>query len=157
MSATDGPFAETKEQLGGFTLIDVRNLNEAIARAERSPLARIGSMRCVRRGIPADLKAAPEESARDALDEIYRLHERAALILLSPLLQPIVARHCETSLRDRSCGLCRGSDIHAAKRPLRWQSIPRLTRNRAMKRFDRASARVGAIDSEAYRSFRERL
>ena len=44
MSATDGPFAETKEQLGGFTLIDVRNLNEAIARDERSPLARIGSI-----------------------------------------------------------------------------------------------------------------
>jgi hypothetical protein len=44
MSATDGPFAETKEQLGGFTLIDVRDLNEAIALAERSPLARIGSI-----------------------------------------------------------------------------------------------------------------
>lgn len=29
--ATDGPFAETKEQLGGFTLIDARDLNEAIA------------------------------------------------------------------------------------------------------------------------------
>jgi hypothetical protein len=44
MSATDGPFAETKEQLGGFTLIDVRDLNEAIALAECSPLARIGSI-----------------------------------------------------------------------------------------------------------------
>jgi hypothetical protein len=41
---TDGPFAETKEQLGGFTLIDVRDLNEAIALAECSPLARIGSI-----------------------------------------------------------------------------------------------------------------
>jgi len=34
MSATDGPFAETKERLGGFTSIDVRDLNEAIALAE---------------------------------------------------------------------------------------------------------------------------
>ena len=44
MSATDGPFAETKEQLGGFILIDVRDLNEAIELAGRSPLARIGSI-----------------------------------------------------------------------------------------------------------------
>jgi hypothetical protein len=44
MSATDGPFAETKEQLGGFILIDVRDLNEAIDLAGRSPLARIGSI-----------------------------------------------------------------------------------------------------------------
>src|SRR5262249_37739261 len=35
MSATDGPFAETREQLGGFTLIEARDLNEAIALAER--------------------------------------------------------------------------------------------------------------------------
>jgi hypothetical protein len=44
MSATDGPFAETKEQLGGFMLIDARDRNEAIALAVRSPLARIGSI-----------------------------------------------------------------------------------------------------------------
>ena len=43
-SATDGPFAETKEQLGGFILIEVPDLNAAIAIAERSPLARIGSI-----------------------------------------------------------------------------------------------------------------
>ena len=42
--ATDGPFAETKEQLGGFILIEVPDLNAAIAIAERSPLARIGSI-----------------------------------------------------------------------------------------------------------------
>lgn len=44
MSATDGPFAETKEQLGGFMLVDVRDLNEAIQIAERSPLAKVGSI-----------------------------------------------------------------------------------------------------------------
>ena len=42
--ATDGPFAETKEQLGGFILVEVADLNAAIAIAERSPLARIGSI-----------------------------------------------------------------------------------------------------------------
>jgi hypothetical protein len=41
---TDGPFAETKEQLGGFLLIEARDLNEAIQVAARIPLARRGSI-----------------------------------------------------------------------------------------------------------------
>ena len=41
---TDGPFAETKEQLGGFYLIDATDLNEAIAVASRIPSASIGSI-----------------------------------------------------------------------------------------------------------------
>ena len=44
LSATDGPFAETKEQLGGFILIDARDLNEAIQVAAKIPLARRGSI-----------------------------------------------------------------------------------------------------------------
>jgi hypothetical protein len=44
VSITDGPFAETKEQLVGFYLIDVRDLNEAIQVASRIPPARIGSV-----------------------------------------------------------------------------------------------------------------
>jgi hypothetical protein len=43
-SATDGPFAETKEQLGGFYLIEARDLNDAIQVASRIPSARIGSI-----------------------------------------------------------------------------------------------------------------
>ena len=39
---TDGPFAETKEQLGGFYLIEAANLDEAIAIASRIPSARMG-------------------------------------------------------------------------------------------------------------------
>jgi len=42
MSVTDGPFAETKEQLGGFLLIEARDLNEAIAIASKIPVARLG-------------------------------------------------------------------------------------------------------------------
>lgn len=42
MSITDGPFAETKEQLGGFCLIDARDLNDAIRLASRMPPARLG-------------------------------------------------------------------------------------------------------------------
>ena len=41
---TDGPFAETREQLGGFYLIDAEDLDEAIAIAERIPPARVGTI-----------------------------------------------------------------------------------------------------------------
>jgi len=41
---TDGPFAETREQLGGYYLIDARDLDEAIAVAERIPPARVGTI-----------------------------------------------------------------------------------------------------------------
>jgi len=41
---TDGPFAETKEQLGGYYLIDANDLDEAIAIAARIPAARQGSV-----------------------------------------------------------------------------------------------------------------
>ncbi len=44
VSATDGPFAETKEQLGGFYLINARDLNEAIQVASKIPSARRGSI-----------------------------------------------------------------------------------------------------------------
>jgi hypothetical protein len=43
-SVVDGPFAETKEQLAGFYLIDARDLNEAIQIAAGIPPARIGSI-----------------------------------------------------------------------------------------------------------------
>ena len=43
-STTDGPFAETKEQLGGFYLITARDLNDAIQVASRIPGARRGSV-----------------------------------------------------------------------------------------------------------------
>ena len=41
---TDGPFAETREQLGGYFLIEAKNLDEAIAIAGRIPAARWGSV-----------------------------------------------------------------------------------------------------------------
>lgn len=41
---TDGPFAETTEQLGGFYLIEARDLNEAIQVASKIPSAKIGSV-----------------------------------------------------------------------------------------------------------------
>lgn len=44
VSTTDGPFAETKEQLGGYYLIEAKDLNEAIQVASRIPSARVGSI-----------------------------------------------------------------------------------------------------------------
>jgi hypothetical protein len=60
---TDGPFAETREQLGGYFMIDAGNLDEAIAIAARIPGARFGTIE-VRPvielpGMPEDSRAAP--------------------------------------------------------------------------------------------------
>jgi hypothetical protein len=44
VTTTDGPFAETKEQLGGYFLIEARDLNEAIQVAAKIPSARFGSV-----------------------------------------------------------------------------------------------------------------
>ena len=51
---TDGPFAETKEQLGGFFLINARDLNEAIQIASKWPSARFGSIEV--RPVDAELR-----------------------------------------------------------------------------------------------------
>ena len=56
LSTTDGPFAETKEQLGGFFMIEARDLNEAIQIAGRWPSARFGSIevRPIAEGLPEE-------------------------------------------------------------------------------------------------------
>ena len=41
---TDGPFAETREQLGGYYLIDAKDLDEAMSIAERVPVATVGTI-----------------------------------------------------------------------------------------------------------------
>jgi hypothetical protein len=52
---TDGPFAETREQLGGYMIVDVKDLDEAIGIAGRIPLARTSTVeiRPVREGAPS--------------------------------------------------------------------------------------------------------
>jgi len=44
VTTTDGPFAETREQLGGYYLVEAKNLDEAIGIAARIPGARVGSI-----------------------------------------------------------------------------------------------------------------
>lgn len=56
LGITDGPFAETKETLGGFFLINARDLNEAIQVASKWPSARLGSIevRPIEEGLPEE-------------------------------------------------------------------------------------------------------
>jgi hypothetical protein len=65
---TDGPFAETREQLGGYFLIDAADLDEAIAVAGRIPGARKGTVeiRPVQeiQGLPGDSTSLAENEAR---------------------------------------------------------------------------------------------
>lgn len=60
VSITDGPFVETKETLGGFFLINARDLNEAIQVASRWPSARLGSIevRPIEDGLKEDKRYA---------------------------------------------------------------------------------------------------
>jgi hypothetical protein len=61
VSMTDGPFAETKETLGGFFLINARDRNEALQVASQWPSARLGSIevRPIEDGLPTDRRYAP--------------------------------------------------------------------------------------------------
>jgi hypothetical protein len=59
---TDGPFAETKEQLGGFYLVECENLDEAIALAARIPDAATGCVE-VRPVLNYEAIGAPDEQA----------------------------------------------------------------------------------------------
>jgi len=63
ISTTDGPFAETKEQLGGFYLVEAKDLNEAIQIAAQIPSARYGSIE-VRPVV--DFSQQPEAAAQQA-------------------------------------------------------------------------------------------
>lgn len=59
VSITDGPFAETREQLGGYILIEARDLNEAVRLAAKIPPARLG---CVEVRPIKDLRAELQSS-----------------------------------------------------------------------------------------------
>jgi len=56
LAVTDGPYAETEEQLGGFFLINARDLNDAIQVASKWPSARIGAIevRPLEEGLPEE-------------------------------------------------------------------------------------------------------
>jgi hypothetical protein len=65
VSTTDGPFAETKEQLGGYYMIEAKDLNEAIQVAAKIPGARFGAVE-VRPVVDFSAEAAKREGAEAA-------------------------------------------------------------------------------------------
>jgi hypothetical protein len=65
VSTTDGPFVETKEQLGGFYLIEAKDLNDALQVAARIPSARSGAIE-VRPVVDFSAEAAKREGAAAA-------------------------------------------------------------------------------------------
>lgn len=65
VSTTDGPFVETKEQLGGFYLIEATDLNDAIQVAARIPSARVGGIE-IRPVVDFSAEAAKREEAAEA-------------------------------------------------------------------------------------------
>ena len=80
VSTTDGPFAETKEQIGGFFLIEAKDMDEACAVASRFPPARIGII---------EVRPVQELTAllvREAVDAVYRSESRRVLATLIRLL-----------------------------------------------------------------------
>ena len=64
ISTTDGPFAETKEQLGGFYLIEARDLNEALQIAGRIPSAKTGTIE-VRPVVDFSTQQQPPRAGRE--------------------------------------------------------------------------------------------
>ncbi len=68
---TDGPFAETREQLGGYYLVDVEDLDQAIEIAGKIPGARVGTVE-VRPVI--ELAGRPKDSTKE--NEIYGRHRK---------------------------------------------------------------------------------
>ncbi|MGC4083993.1 MAG: YciI family protein [Vicinamibacterales bacterium] len=63
-SVTDGPFAETKEQLGGYFLIDVPTFEDALRVAEQWPSARFGTIevRPIDEDLQPDVRYRPREA-----------------------------------------------------------------------------------------------
>ena len=96
ISATDGPFAETKEQLGGFFVIEAATLDEAIEIAGHIPSARLGSIelrpvRDVRAGAAPTAAAELRRRCRDRgakqrVEAVYRAESRRVLATLIRLL-----------------------------------------------------------------------
>ena len=77
LSITDGPFAETKEFLGGFTIIEARDLEEALELAGKFPSARLGSME-------VRPLMEPDKELADDLDRKIA----SAILLRAPTVDP---------------------------------------------------------------------
>ena len=89
VSTTDGPFAETKEQFGGYYLIEARDLNEAIQVAAKVPGARFGCVECglsqrMHRRSRSDLTRPAQSEQLSILRRADRLRNVSSDLTLEP-------------------------------------------------------------------------
>jgi hypothetical protein len=92
---TDGPFAETKEFLGGFTLIDAKDLGEALQIAAKFPAAHLGSME-VRPVLE------PEGAMADPLDQKIQAAIRQTATGINPFAaSKMLSVHQSDSMEER--------------------------------------------------------
>ena len=83
---TDGPFAETREQLGGYYLIEAKDLDEAIGIAERIPPARVGTIEI--RPVMETLSLVPAPSRNESLQR----RQRTTIALLLQRVPSLMAK-----------------------------------------------------------------
>ncbi len=167
VSTTDGPFAETKEQLGGFYLIDAKDLNDAIQVASKIPSAQdgLGRSRPIVRSSANQSRCPMAHAARaDRRDLSIRFAPRARdAHPPARRLRSAPKRRCTTRSRPRST---RGRATAFPANPRAWlvstgrfKAIDRLRRRARfdaavdeIARSDRSSGAAGASTTRTTRS-----
>ena len=136
---TDGPFAETREQLGGYYLLDVENLDEAIKWAKRCPGVRYGTIEL--RPIQeyrAGLNATTRTDAADAVARCFRAEFGRAVAILARGLGGDVDRAEEAVQDAYAVALDRWPRDGVPSAPAGW--ILTTAKRRAIDRLRREAA-----------------
>ena len=134
---TDGPFAETREQLGGYYLLNVADLDEAIVWAKKCPGARYGQDRAAARSwssIRAERPAAPSPAA-DAVARTFRAEFGRAVAILARALGGDVDRAEEAVQDAYAVALDRWPRDGVPSQPAGW--ILTTAKRRAIDRLRR--------------------
>ena len=167
--ATDGPFAETKEALGGFYLVEAADLDEAIGYAAMIPGAKYGSIEvrpvfdfaaarrrrpCPKRSAPTDEPRRPDAATREVVDRLFREESgRAVATLIRVLGDFDLAEEAvqEAFVTALEAGRVRG----VPDNPGAWitttarnRAIDRLRRRRRLREKTEELARDAAIEAE---------
>ena len=136
---TDGPFAETKEQLGGFYMLDVANLDEAIKWAHKCPGAQLRHDRAAADpGVPGGLTAPARNPAADAVARCFRAEFGRAVAILARGLGGDVDRAEEAMQDAYAVALERWPRDGVPSAPAAW--ILTTAKRRAIDRLRREAA-----------------
>ena len=154
---TDGPFAETKEQLGGYYLLECKDLDEALDWAAQIPEAKTGSIEvrpvmdyeAMARGRTRGAEAvAPERPAARLVDRLFRRESGQAVAVLARILGDL--DRAEEAVQDAFLvALERWPRDGVPDNPAAW--IVTAARNRAIDRIRaerRWAGRRGALEAE---------